>query len=208
MMQFSVGGNGGLVAMSPEKKSWFKMKNIVIPHGPGEMGTAFFLPRELENTKNQLYKANGFNALVSDFISLNRTLPDIRHSSCRVKEYLSKLPKVSFVIPFHNEHWSTLLRTVTSVVNRSPSELIYEIILVDDYSTKGNSGQVQQATLGELAIHKQAALIVQKKGLNIASNIWTAIVQLNYSFRKALKGCYDKVSFDALVAFEITHTQF
>ncbi|CAL1272726.1 unnamed protein product [Larinioides sclopetarius] len=122
---------------TPEKKSWFiQTKNVVIPHGPGEMGTPFFLPRELENTKNELYKANGFNALVSDFISLNRTLPDIRHSRCRVKEYLSKLPKVSFVIPFHNEHWSTLLRTVTSVVNRSPPELIYEIILVDDYSTK------------------------------------------------------------------------
>lgn len=58
-------------------------------------------------------------------------------SSCRSKEYLSKLPKVSIVIPFHNEHWTTLLRTVTSVVNRSPDELIEEIILVDDFSTKG-----------------------------------------------------------------------
>ena len=29
------------------------------------------------------------------------------------------------------------MRTVHSVVNRTPSELIYEIILVDDSSTKG-----------------------------------------------------------------------
>ncbi|GFU97463.1 polypeptide N-acetylgalactosaminyltransferase 10 [Trichonephila clavipes] len=57
--------------------------------------------------------------------------------SCKAKEYLSRLPKVSIVIPFHNEHWTTLLRTVTSVVGRSPPELIQEIILVDDYSTKG-----------------------------------------------------------------------
>lgn len=39
-------------------------------------------------------------------------------------------------MPFYNEHWSTLLRTVYSVLNRSPKELIVEIILVDDHSTK------------------------------------------------------------------------
>lgn len=39
-------------------------------------------------------------------------------------------------MPFFNEHWSTLLRTVYSVLNRSPSELIVEIILVDDASNK------------------------------------------------------------------------
>lgn len=39
-------------------------------------------------------------------------------------------------MPFFNEHWSTLLRTCYSVLNRSPSELIIEIILVDDSSTK------------------------------------------------------------------------
>ncbi|GIX80300.1 polypeptide N-acetylgalactosaminyltransferase 10, partial [Caerostris extrusa] len=124
---------------TPEKKSWFKTKSIIIPHGPGEMALLSFCRKNLRAQKMNCTKMNGFNALVSDFISLNRTLPDIRHSRCKVKKYLSKLPKVSFVIPFHNEHWSTLLRTVTSVVNRSPSELIHEIILVDDFSTKGKS---------------------------------------------------------------------
>lgn len=46
------------------------------------------------------------------------------------------MPTVSVVVPFFNEHWSTLLRTVYSVLNRSPSELIVEIILVDDASNK------------------------------------------------------------------------
>lgn len=55
---------------------------------------------------------------------------------CQKIKYLSELPTVSVVVPFFNEHWSTLLRTVYSVLNRSPAELIVEIILVDDASTK------------------------------------------------------------------------
>ena len=56
---------------------------------------------------------------------------------CKTTKYKSNLPSVSVVIIFHNEGWSTLLRTVHSVLNRSPPELLHEIILCDDYSQKG-----------------------------------------------------------------------
>ena len=58
---------------------------------------------------------------------------------CKTKKYWNNLLTVSVVVPFHNEHWSTLLRTAESVLYRSPPELIHEILLVDDFSTKGRS---------------------------------------------------------------------
>lgn len=65
------------------------------------------------------------------FVILSRTY------SCKKQKYSAKLLTVSVVVPFHNEHWSTLLRTAVSVLNRSPPELLHEVILADDASTKG-----------------------------------------------------------------------
>ena len=51
---------------------------------------------------------------------------------------MSKLPNVSVVIAFHDESLSMLLRTIHSVLNRSPDILLVEvgllfISIMDDY---------------------------------------------------------------------------
>lgn len=74
--------------------------------------------------------------MVSNRISLSRSLRDIRHPNCRTKKYHTVLPTASIIIPFHNEGMTTLLRTIHSILNRTPPELLHEILLIDDYSDK------------------------------------------------------------------------
>ncbi|KAI5232176.1 Polypeptide N-Acetylgalactosaminyltransferase 16 [Manis pentadactyla] len=81
------------------------------------------------------YRQHAFNQLESDKLSPDRPVRDTRHYSCPSVSYSTDLPATSVVITFHNEARSTLLRTVKSVLNRTPASLIQEIILVDDFSS-------------------------------------------------------------------------
>nr|XP_009296677.3 polypeptide N-acetylgalactosaminyltransferase 10-like [Danio rerio] len=121
------------------KKDWHDyaaIRSDAARTGAGEQGRPY--PLTDAERVDQAYRENGFNIFVSDRIALNRSLPDIRHPNCKLKLYTADLPNTSVIIPFHNEGWSSLLRTVHSVLDRSPPSLIAEIILVDDFSDKGH----------------------------------------------------------------------
>lgn len=107
--------------------------------GPGELGKPVVLPKELTPEVKKLvddgWAKNAFNQYVADMISIRRTLPDPRDAWCKEPDrYMDDLPPTSVIICFHNEAWSVLLRTVHSVLDRSPDQLVKEVILVDDFS--------------------------------------------------------------------------
>lgn len=131
----------------------------VDPSGPGELGRPVVLKnltKEQQNLVNVGWENNAFNQYISDIISVNRTLPDVRDPSCKNLKYpnVRQLPQTSVIICFHNEAWSVLLRTVHSIINRSPRHLIKEIILVDDFSNKPHLGQQLEDYVKPLRIVK------------------------------------------------------
>lgn len=104
-----------------------------------------------------------FNLLASNRIGFFRSLPDTRHNLCKKSKLLTNSsiisnqtsinedkstqksrfpryypmnvePKASIIICYYNEAPSALLRTIYTVIRRTPSELLQEIIIIDDFS--------------------------------------------------------------------------
>ncbi|CAL4090580.1 unnamed protein product [Meganyctiphanes norvegica] len=122
------------------------------PGSPGEMGKPVRTPAGQEALMKEKFKLNQFNLMASDSISLNRSLPDVRLEGCKTKNYPPLMPTTSIVIVFHNEAWSTLLRTCWSIINRSPRALLEEIILVDDASERDYLGKELEEHVATLPV--------------------------------------------------------
>lgn len=120
-----------------------KFQNIFGDGALGDLGESLEMPEALPPDAQKLYDEgwteNEFNQLASDLISVKRKLPDMRVPFCldSVKHFEKVLQPTSVIIVFCNEAWSTLLRSVHSILDRSPDRLIEEIILVDDFSDEG-----------------------------------------------------------------------
>ncbi|XP_050549904.1 polypeptide N-acetylgalactosaminyltransferase 3-like [Spodoptera frugiperda] len=128
-----VGGtNGGNLSEEVIHKN-----NYAPVPGAGEWGRPVQLSQRELITAREMYSLHSYNILVSDKISINRSLPDMRSDKCKEVQFdLDNLPTATVIIVFHNEAWSTLMRTVMSVLIRSPAQLLQQIILVDDASDR------------------------------------------------------------------------
>ncbi|NXX86506.1 GALT5 acetylgalactosaminyltransferase, partial [Urocolius indicus] len=80
---------------------------------------------------------------------------------CSEQRVHDDLPTTSIIMCFVDEVWSALLRSVHSVLSRSPPHLIEEVILVDDFSTKAAS---------QSPMAKQC-----KWALGLARRVWGAV---------------------------------
>ncbi|XP_015234034.1 PREDICTED: polypeptide N-acetylgalactosaminyltransferase 5 [Cyprinodon variegatus] len=106
------------------------------PNAVGQFGQAVILPGSKDAEVMKRWDEGHFNVYLSDQIPVDRAVPDTRPESCAQSLVHDDLPSTTVIFCFVDEVWSTLLRSVHSVLNRSPPHLLKEIILVDDASTK------------------------------------------------------------------------
>ncbi|XP_054462337.1 polypeptide N-acetylgalactosaminyltransferase 15-like [Anoplopoma fimbria] len=132
-----------------QKKGSYKVllpganRDLRVPAPPthGEMEKAHLEGMEEgmeEGVEKSAVQKYGFNEMVSEKMSLHRRLPEKNHPQCLGGQYSESLPSTSVVICFHNEAWSTLLRTVHSVLDTAPKQHLQEVLLVDDLSQHGH----------------------------------------------------------------------
>ncbi|XP_066497227.1 polypeptide N-acetylgalactosaminyltransferase 5 isoform X2 [Hoplias malabaricus] len=102
----------------------------------GQFGQAAAVPADMQEESKRRWSEGFFNVYLSDQIPVDRAIPDTRPPACSENLVHDDLPTTSVIFCFVDEVWSTLLRSVHSVLNRSPPHLLKEILLVDDCSTK------------------------------------------------------------------------
>nr|XP_061799948.1 polypeptide N-acetylgalactosaminyltransferase 5-like [Nerophis lumbriciformis] len=106
------------------------------PGAVGQFGQAAIVSTEEEAQVKLRWDEGHFNVYLSEKIPVDRAIPDTRPQTCTRDMVHDDLPSTSVIFCFVDEVWSTLLRSVHSVLNRSPPHLLKEIILVDDFSQK------------------------------------------------------------------------
>uniref|UniRef100_A0A8D2LQN3 Polypeptide N-acetylgalactosaminyltransferase n=1 Tax=Varanus komodoensis TaxID=61221 RepID=A0A8D2LQN3_VARKO len=106
------------------------------PTAPGQFGHPAVVPDEKQEEAKRRWNEGNFNVYLSDLIPVDRAIEDTRPIGCSDLLVHDDLPTTSIIMCFVDEVWSTLLRSVHSVLNRSPPQFVKEVILVDDFSTK------------------------------------------------------------------------
>lgn len=160
------------------------------PNSPGYMGNGVTIPPGQEEEANKRFQKYQFNAYASDIIPLNRSYPDMRDPKyeaglnwyvmmlywtvfvvlcdlrrCLTIEYPPKLPQTSVILVIYNENWTTLLRTIWSICNKSPRQLLREIILFDDGSDHEELGQQLDDAIAQMPCHVELIRTNKRNGI-------------------------------------------
>nr|XP_055048779.1 probable polypeptide N-acetylgalactosaminyltransferase 8 [Misgurnus anguillicaudatus] len=117
-----------------EQKTTMKVKKLY-PQSQLFSSWGNELSEEEQIQAEKLFQDYGYNVFLSNRLPLNRTIPDTRDHRCAKKIYPKDLPTISVVLVYLNEGLSIIQRAVCSIIDRTPSHLLKDIILVDDYSS-------------------------------------------------------------------------
>ncbi|XP_063337304.1 probable polypeptide N-acetylgalactosaminyltransferase 8 [Pelmatolapia mariae] len=96
------------------------------------------LSEDDQREAQSLYEKYGYNVFLSDRLPLDRPLPDTRDPRCLKKSYPKDLPSLSVVLIYLDEALSVIKRALRSIIDRTPKNLLKEIIMVDDHSSNEN----------------------------------------------------------------------
>ncbi|CAN9497815.1 unnamed protein product [Ophioblennius macclurei] len=138
----AVAANSSTGVVAVRKSGVHTVLSLDVTHSPrdskavGQFGLAAVVSNRENAEVQKRWNEGHFNVYLSDKIPVDRAIPDTRPKTCSQSLVHDDLPSTSVIFCFVDEVWSTLLRSVHSVLNRSPPHLLKEIILVDDFSTK------------------------------------------------------------------------
>uniref|UniRef100_A0A3Q3MI87 Polypeptide N-acetylgalactosaminyltransferase n=1 Tax=Mastacembelus armatus TaxID=205130 RepID=A0A3Q3MI87_9TELE len=118
------------------------------------------LSEDDQKEAQSLFEKYGYNVFLSDRLPLHRPLPETRDPRCLKKSYPKDLPSLAVVLIYLNEALSVIQRALRSIIDRTPKNLLKEIIMVDDNSSNEN-------LKGELDIYVKS-LEEQNPSLRIA----------------------------------------
>nr|XP_019959146.1 PREDICTED: probable polypeptide N-acetylgalactosaminyltransferase 8 isoform X1 [Paralichthys olivaceus] len=96
-----------------------------------------------------LFQKYGYNVFLSDRLPLDRVLPDTRDPRCANKTYPKDLPSLGVVLIYLNEALSVIKRALRSIIDRTPKNILKEIIMVDDSSSN-------EDLKGDLDVHMKS----------------------------------------------------
>ncbi|XP_013889860.1 probable polypeptide N-acetylgalactosaminyltransferase 8 [Austrofundulus limnaeus] len=96
------------------------------------------LSEDEQREAQALFEKYGYNVFLSDRLPLDRPLPETRDPRCLKKTYPKDLPTVGVVLIYLDEALSILKRAMRSIIDRTPKNLLKEIIMVDDNSSNEN----------------------------------------------------------------------
>lgn len=123
-----------------------------------------FVPvkKEIQNLQNDIIAKFTIDHVLSDRIGLHRKVGEHRHPQCLTKIYskiFKQSKKASIIFNVFNEAWSTLIRSVFSILHTAPLNLVEEIILIDDNSDFSFLGERLDKKIAEIEQKKMAFIL-------------------------------------------------